>query len=123
MAYILIIDDNPQILETFKLFLEREGHSVVTASNGQEGIDVFRKDQAELVITDMVMPVKDGIKTIMELEEDFPDIKIIAISGGGIIEPDRYLSLAKCIGIKQTLTKPITREQLINAVNDVLEMP
>ena len=123
MAYILIIDDNPQILETFKLFLEREGHSVVTASNGQEGIDVFRKDQAELVITDMVMPVKDGIKTIIELEKEFPNTKIIAISGGGIIEPDRYLSLAKCIGIKQTLTKPITREQLINAVNDVLEMP
>jgi len=123
LAYILIIDDNPQILETFKLFLEREGHSVVTASNGQEGINIFRNYQAELVITDMVMPVKDGIKTIMELEKDFPDIKIIAISGGGIIEPDRYLSLAKCIGIKQTLTKPITREQLINAVNDVLEMP
>ena len=123
MAYILIIDDNPQILETFKLFLEREGHSVVTASNGQDGIDIFRKDQAELVITDMVMPVKDGIKTIIELEKEFPNTKIIAISGGGIIEPDRYLSLAKCIGIKQTLTKPITREQLINAVNDVLEMP
>lgn len=123
MAYILIIDDDPEILEIFKRFLETEGHLVVTASNGQEGIDIFRNDQAELVITDMVMPVKDGVKTIIELEKEFPNTKIIAISGGGIIEPDRYLSLAKCIGIKQTLTKPIAKEQLINAVNDVLAMP
>lgn len=123
MAYIVVIDDDPKILEIFKLFLENEGHSVVTANNGQEGIDIFRNDQADLVVTDMVMPVKNGLKTIMELGTEFPDIKIIAISGGGIIEPDRYLSLAKCIGIKQTLTKPVTKEQLINAVNEVLEIP
>ena len=123
LAYILIIDDDPHILDLYKRMLEAEGHLVATASNGQEGIDIFRNDQAELVITDMVMPVKDGIKTIIELEKEFPNTKIIAISGGGIIEPDRYLSLAKCIGIKQTLTKPIAKEQLINAVNDVLAMP
>jgi CheY-like chemotaxis protein len=123
LAYIVVIDDDPKILEIFKLFLENEGHSVVTANNGQEGIDIFRNDQADLVVTDMVMPVKNGLKTIMELGTEFPDIKIIAISGGGIIEPDRYLSLAKCIGIKQTLTKPVTKEQLINAVNEVLEIP
>lgn len=122
MACILVIDDDFVVLEGFKVLLEAEGHSVVTAFNGQEGIDVFRNDQAELVITDMVMPVKDGVKTIMELEKEFPNIKIIAISGGGVIEADRYLSLAKCIGIKQTLTKPISKEQLINAVNDVLKM-
>lgn len=123
MAYILVIDDDLEVLEIFKIFLETEGHSVVTANNGQEGIDIFRNEQADLIVTDMVMPVKDGLKTIMELEKEFPDIKIIAISGGGIIEPDRYLALAKCIGIKKTLTKPIAKEQLINAVNEVLEMP
>lgn len=123
MAYILVIDDDPAILEGFKQLLEEEEHLVVTASNGQEGIDIFRNDQTELVITDMLMPVKDGAKTIMELEKEFPGIKIIAISGGGVIEPDRYLNLAKHIGVKQTLTKPVTKEQLINAVNEVLEMP
>ncbi|MBC8317312.1 MAG: response regulator [Desulfobulbaceae bacterium] len=121
MAYILLIDDDPQICIIFKQILEAEGHSVVTASNGQEGIDIFRKNRADLIITDMVMPVKDGIKTIMELEREFSDLKVIAISGGGVIEPDRYLALAECIGIKQTLTKPITRAQLINAVNEVLD--
>ena len=123
MAYILVIDDDPIILEGFKQLLEEEGHSVVTASNGQKGIDIFRNDQADLVLTDMIMPVKDGLKTIMDLEKEFPDIKIIAISGGGVIEAGRYLNLAEHIGVKQTLTKPVTKEQLINAVNEVLEMP
>jgi YesN/AraC family two-component response regulator len=123
LAYILVIDDDPIILEGFKQLLEEEEHSVVTASNGQKGIDIFRNDQADLVLTDMIMPVKDGIKTIMELEKEFPDIKIIAISGGGVIEAGRYLNLAEHIGVKQTLTKPVTKEQLINAVNEVLEIP
>ena len=123
MAYILVIDDDPQVLALFKRFLETEGHSVATASNGQAGIGIFRNSQADLVVTDMVMPVKDGLKTIMELEKEFPGIKIIAISGGGVIEPDRYLDLAEHIGVKQTLTKPVTKEQLINAVNEVLEIP
>jgi len=56
LAYILIIDDDPDILKIFKQFLESEGHTVVTACNGQEGIDVFRMKPAELIITDMVMP-------------------------------------------------------------------
>ena len=123
MAYILLIDDDPDILKIFKQFLEIEGHSVVTASNGQMGIDIFRNDRADLIITDIVMPVKDGLKTIMELDKEFPEIKVIAISGGGVIEPDRYLALAECVGVKQTLTKPVTKKQLINAVNEVLEMP
>ena len=123
MAYILVIEDDPAILLAFKLLLELEGHSVVTARNGQVGIDVFRNDQADLVLTDMIMPVKDGLKTIMELEKEFPDIKIIAISGGGVIEAGRYLDLAEHIGVKQTLTKPVTKEQLINAVNEALEIP
>jgi YesN/AraC family two-component response regulator len=68
------------------------------------------------------MPVKDGLQTIMQLEKEFPDLKIIAISGGGAIKPERYLSLAECIGTKQTLTKPVSRKQLVNAVNAVLEI-
>jgi YesN/AraC family two-component response regulator len=122
LAHILVIDDDPQILEIFRKFLEIERHSVVTASNGEEGINIFRNNRTDLIVTDIVMPVKDGIKTIMQLEREFSDIKVIAISGGGVIEPDRYLALAKCIGVKQTLTKPVTKEQLINAVNKVLKI-
>ena len=123
MAHILVIDDDPWITQIFRQILESEGHSVDTASEGQEGIEIFRNNQADLVLTDMVMPVKDGLKTILELDKEFPNVKIIAISGGGVIEPDRYLTLAESIGTKKTLTKPVTKQVLINTVNEVLEMP
>ena len=123
MAHILIIDDDPWVIQVFKQILEAEGHTIDTAADGQEGIDIFRNNQADLILTDMVMPVKDGLKTIMELDREFPNVKIIAISGGGVIEPSRYLSLAKSIGTKKTLTKPINKADLLKAVNEVLEMP
>lgn len=123
MAHILVIDDDPWIIKLFKQILETAGHTVDTAADGQEGIEIFRNHQADLIITDMVMPVKDGLRTIIEIEKEFKNVKVIAISGGGIIEPDRYLSLAESIGTKKTLTKPITKDDLIKAVNEVLEMP
>lgn len=120
MARILIIDDDPWVLKIFTQILEAEGHSISTASNGQEGIDLFRQKPADLIITDMVMPVKDGLKMIMELEKEFPNIPAIAISGGGVIEPERYLILAESIGTRKTLTKPVAKQDLIDAVNAVL---
>jgi len=122
LARILVIDDDPWILKIFTQILESEGHSVETAVDGQEGIETYRNSQADLVITDMVMPVKDGLKTILELDKEFPNVKIIAISGGGVIEPDRYLALAESIGTKKTLTKPVSKQDLISAVNEVLTM-
>lgn len=120
MARILVIDDDPWVLKIFRQILEDEGHNVATASNGQEGLDLFRQNPAELIITDMVMPVKDGLKMIMELEKEFPNIPAIAISGGGVIEPERYLSLAESIGTRKTLTKPVSKQDLIDAVNAIL---
>lgn len=117
MARILIIDDDPWVTKIFRQILEIEGHEIDTAANGQEGLEQFRQCPADLVITDMVMPVKDGLKLIMELEREFPNVPIIAVSGGGVIEADRYLSLAESIGTKQTLTKPVAKEDLVNAVN------
>lgn len=120
MARILIIDDDPWILKIFQQILEHEGHEITTATNGQEGLDLFRQSPTDIVITDMVMPVKDGLKMIMELESEFPKVPIIAISGGGVIEPERYLTLAESIGTKKTLTKPISKQDLVDAVNDAL---
>jgi CheY-like chemotaxis protein len=122
LAHILVIDDDPWIRKIFKQILETEGHSVDTAADGQEGIDNYRNFRADLVVTDMVMPVKDGLKTILELDKEFPGVKVIAISGGGVIEPDRYLALAESIGTKKTLTKPVRKDDLIEAVNEVLAM-
>ena len=122
MAKILIIDDDQWILKVFQQILESDGHEIVTAVDGQEGIDVYRRerDSIDLVMTDMVMPVKDGLKLIMEMEKEFGDVKIIAISGGGIIEPERYLTLAESIGTRKTLKKPVNKQELLDAVNDVL---
>lgn len=120
MARILLIDDDPLVLNVFQQILEAAGHQIVTATDGQQGIDYYNQHPTDLIITDMVMPVKDGLKMIMELERDHPDAKIIAISGGGVIEPERYLSLAESIGTKKTLTKPIAKDALLLAVSEAL---
>lgn len=120
MANILIIDDDPWVNKIFQQILEAEGHQVATAANGQEGLDQFRQCPADLIITDMVMPVKDGLKLIMELEKEFPNVAVIAVSGGGVIEAERYLNLAESLGTRKTLTKPVSRQDLVDAVNEAL---
>jgi YesN/AraC family two-component response regulator len=120
VARILLIDDDPWVLKVFQQFLEDQGHEIITAVNGQEGLDLFRQNPTDLIITDMVMPIKDGLKMILELDNEFPNIPTIAISGGGVIEPERYLNLAESIGARKTLTKPVTKEELLAAVKEVL---
>jgi len=120
MAHILIVDDDPWILKIFQQILEVEGHTVSTATNGQEGLEQLRLKVADLVITDMVMPIKDGLKLIMEMEREFPKVPVIAVSGGGVIEAERYLSLAECIGSVKTLAKPVGKQDLVDAVTAAL---
>ena len=85
MARILIIDDEPTILLMLKKMLERSGYVVDMAINGKEGMELFAKFPADLIITDIVMPEKEGLETIREIKKDHPHVKIIAISGGGRI--------------------------------------
>ena len=120
MARIIIIDDNVYILDMLKQTLEREGYEVVEASNGNEGIRLYRENLADLIITDILMPKKEGLETIMELKRDFPDVKIIAISGGGRISPKEYLSMAKKLGARHTFSKPVEREKLLAAVRELI---
>jgi CheY-like chemotaxis protein len=119
MARILIIDDDSQILDMLRQTLERDGHEVVDASDGKEGLILYRKNPTDLIITDLIMPEKEGIATIMELRQDFPDVKIIAISGGGRLEPGQYLSMAKSFGVQYTFAKPVEREDLLEAVREL----
>ena len=120
MARILIIDDEPQIRSMLKLMLERGGYEVVEAPDGVEGIKIYRQNPADLIITDLIMPNKDGIGMIIDLKKEFPDVKIIAMSGGGLNKPDGYLKGAKKLGAACTLTKPIDREEMLAAVRDTL---
>ena len=121
MARILIIDDEPQIRSMLKLMLEREDYEVVEAPDGVEGIKVYRQNPADLIITDLIMPNKDGIGMIIDLKKEFPDVNIIAMSGGGLNKPDGYLKGAKKLGAACTLTKPIDREEMLKAVKDILK--
>lgn len=120
MANILLIDDDYQFRTMLRKMLERNGYEVFEASDGKEGVKLYRKNPTDLIITDLIMPEKDGIETIQELKKDFPDINIIAISGGGRLGPQDYLHLAKMLGAKRTLTKPIELPDLIKTIEELL---
>ncbi len=120
MARILIIDDDVQILDMLRQTLELKGYEVVDAANGKKGIRLYRENPADLIITDIIMPEQEGIEIIMELKQDFPDVKIIAISGGGRIGPEGYLSIAKQLGARYTFSKPVKRKELLSAVRELI---
>jgi len=121
MESILIIDDEPQIRSMIRLILERAGYEVSEATDGAEGIRRFREKPSDLIITDLIMPNKDGIGMIIELKKDFPGVKVIAMSGGGLNRPEGYLRGAKKLGASFTLSKPINRQDLLRAVKDTLK--
>jgi YesN/AraC family two-component response regulator len=88
---------------------------------GKASMRLFREEAADLVITDIIMPDQEGIETIMELRRDFPEVKIIAISGGGRVRPDEYLHMAKTMGAHLTLLKPFEQQELLSAVQKLLK--
>jgi CheY-like chemotaxis protein len=121
MTRILIIDDEAMIRNLLVKILEREGYNTITASDGKEGIKSHRENPADLIITDLIMPGKEGIETIMELRRDFPDVKIVAMSGGGNMDPETYLRIAKTMGAIKTLAKPFDKKVLLKTIQEILE--
>ncbi|ADW19039.1 response regulator receiver protein [Desulfobulbus propionicus DSM 2032] len=111
-----MVDDEAQIRTMLTQMLEQEGYAVQTAENGEEGLALVAREAFDLVITDMIMPVKDGLKFIMELVRDYPTLKILAISGGGAIKAERYLTMAGYLGDIATLEKPFKRDVLLDLV-------
>ncbi len=121
MKRILVIDDDVQVRQMLKQTLEREGYEVVDAADGNEGIKLYRDEPTDLIITDIIMPDKEGIETIIELKRDFPDVKIIAVSGGGRIDSRNYLEVAHGFGVDRTFTKPFDRAELLEAIQQLLD--
>ena len=113
---ILIIDDEPGIKNLFRLWLERERFEVFEAENGRDGVRIHRKNPMDLIICDLIMPVQEGIETITQLKSEFPNLGIIAISGGGIIGPDSYLKAARHLGAWRVFAKPVDMKLLIDAI-------
>ena len=120
MSHFLVIDDDRQILEVISEMLKLEGHTVTTASDGKQAAKCLTYETFDLVITDLIMPEKEGLETIADLRHEHAGIPIIAISGGGRVGPMSYLETATCIGAHATLAKPFARDELISVVNDLL---
>lgn len=121
MAVIFIIDNDVQIRNMLRQMFESEGYGVMEAPNGKVGMKLYREEPDDLLITEMVMPEKDGIETIRELRTEFPEVNIIAMCGGGPIDPDTYLGIAKRLGAKYAFSKPLDKAKLLAAVRELLQ--
>jgi DNA-binding response OmpR family regulator len=122
MARILIIDDDDALRGVIAQNLELAGHTAIEASDGRQGVDVFHVTKIDLVLTDLVMPGKEGVETIIELHRERPDLPIIAMSGG-MPRSAMYLEIAAKLGARRALAKPFTPQELLKAIDEVLAEP
>jgi len=120
MAKILIIDDETAIAVMLKKMVEKMGHEAKTAENGIEGLQLFDTFRPDLLITDIVMPEKEGLELIIELRRKNPELKIIAISGGGRFQYEGYLNSAKHLGANKIFHKPLDLKELMGSITGLL---
>jgi len=116
---ILLIDDEESFRCVIKQVLVNAGFEVVEAANGAQGIQYFYDNPADMIITDIIMPEKEGIETIIELKKAFPSVKLVAMSGGGWYGTDIDFDMAKKLGAK-TLDKPFALQDLLDVVHELL---
>jgi DNA-binding response OmpR family regulator len=121
MARILIIEDEPALCVLLKEVLENAGYEALTAPDGKQGMKIFSAQPCEIVITDILMPEKEGLETILELVQQSPEVKIIAISGGGAGMGDDLLEMAKDFGARYALKKPLVMKEVVALVENLLE--
>lgn len=121
MPRVLVIDDNAQVRELMRAILQGAGFAVDLAADGELGLVLQRARPAEVVITDIFMPNQDGLETIACLRKEFPQVKVIAMSGGGaLVRGTAYLSTAAEIGAHALLRKPFEAEALLRVLGEVL---
>jgi len=117
-ARIVIADDDAGVRALLRAVLEGAGYSVADAAEGASAIEAMRIEPADLLITDLVMPGQEGIETIRTARQNWPDLKIVAISGAFY---GQFLRTAEVLGAKAVLSKPIRPEELLRTVRDVLQ--
>tara|TARA_R110002096_G_scaffold50539_12_gene132579 strand:- start:2420 stop:2800 length:381 start_codon:yes stop_codon:yes gene_type:complete len=120
VAQIGLIEDDKMIRDTLQRILKRMGHTVATASNGREGLDTVRKVKCDLVITDIIMPEIEGIEVIRTLKNEQPELKVIAMSGGGRVGNTDFLKIAQTLGADAIVYKPVTKKEFMHALNGCL---
>jgi CheY-like chemotaxis protein len=123
MASIIVIEDDPGVRRVLLCTLQNAGHAVYAVDNGRDGLRAVTERHPDVVVTDIVMPDSDGLEVIRLLRSDHPGVRIIAISGGGMICRTTYLELARLLGAHLTLQKPVLPSDLVRAVEDLVGTP
>ena len=123
MTRILIVDDDHLVRDMLARLMRRARYEVDTAEDGSRALSLHRDNPFDLVITDILMPEKEGLETITEFRKSFPRVKIIAISGGGRLGPVGYLKMADLLGADRTFSKPVDTAQLLGAVEELAAPP
>lgn len=113
---VLLIDDEQMVRKIVRKMLERSGHEVTEAENGRLGLEQLKTDRFDLVITDIIMPEMEGVETLMTVREQYPDVKVIAMSGGGRTGNIDFLGAAEKLGASAILHKPFTLGSLTAAI-------
>lgn len=120
MPRILLVDDDEMSRQAVQRMLERAGHTVESTGDGREAIDRFAAGEVDLLITDLIMPEMDGLEIIQEVRRKDPGARILAISGGGRVQAEEYLSVARKFGAVEVLPKPFASQDLKAAVDRAL---
>jgi CheY-like chemotaxis protein len=118
--HVLVIDDDRIVRDALRQVLQKAGYSVTCAADGVRGLAAFRENRPDLVITDIIMPEKEGIETIIEIRAQAPDLPILAISGGARIGNADFLQIAKRLGATDVLPKPFEPKELLAKVEACL---
>ncbi|WP_320171962.1 response regulator [Maridesulfovibrio sp.] len=120
MKTILIVDDDPKMLDLLRHYLRDEQFNILSALDGEEGMELFESNTVDLVIIDIFMPNMDGIQAIMEVKQKNASSRILVISGGGEYTGLEYLKQAKVLGAGEALVKPFSRQDLLKTVHTML---
>ena len=120
MKRVLVIDDDIQLQQLLRRWLGNAGYETMGATNGNIGLDIQRDTPADLVITDIFMPEKEGTEVLMRMRDEFPQTQVFAISGGGGINGVDFLELASYLGATHVFKKPFEKQELMSAVHKVV---
>ena len=121
MATILLVEDDDLVRDMLDQVLQRASHKVITAADGDQAAEILKTVHPDIMVTDIIMPKKSGITLISEVKNKHPNMEIIAISGGGRLDPTGYLDLSESLGASVSFEKPIDKAALLMAIDLLLQ--
>ncbi len=122
-AKILVVDDNSEVLNLLRQVITQAGHAVSVATDGDQALKLAEREDFDLIITDLIMPGKEGVETILAFRKKHPRTRIIAMSGGGnTASAQDLLGIVQSMGVASTLAKPFSRDELLTRINGELAM-